>query len=814
MLNQSTALLRKGENFLIVTGGPCYGKSSLANELGHAMFGKDYNYVIWINMRDISTETGSPNLEDIALKILQEFKIDTSEMKDDIVGYLISKLESITANGKTALLIFDNADDLLDPKEDSSCKTSTYTKLCRLIRNNSRKSIRAIFTTRVCKDLESKEDQKIGIGPLSEAESRTFLLKELDEMKGLHRAALIEEFVLISHGLPYALTLISSTVKKMKCKEMVEDYVTDLKENPAETVSEDQRLFNLFDLSLKRLKNGEKELFSLLAIFPSRFSYSYVKKVSCCITSVAIKARMLKSLEEHSLVINDSRQNESANVIYLIHPFLREFMRTRYWNESQRQMYETAYYKTYTTQLFIVARTALQKDRYVDCLEEFRMEQHNFFHVMKEIGTGPESKNLSSHRRDVFKDVLNKRSTPDYIATLLFCFDITHPSLLLDFYEGSEAFVDGQLKKNVWCCRYDANMKHFEKPIGDSYNELKPDEYGKALLDKRHISQMYQSHLSKYIENNLDQVISGIHTFRHRIQNLDNVEMKAYFEHKVLKQKGSVLRKGFKSTNPNVGKDACISVLNEALEICREVFGRSWLTIDCYNQLGKQYWLVGERQKANEAFDKAIELAKSMSLRQRLCSCLVSKGGFLIDSGDEKLIEEGMFLIEDAIDLCKDFSDIRYWCLAMGYLVRVDKSKIQVIMDKFLRTDKLHHSMMNAMNVAMINVIALCDEKLNEENFLDHEKAKVNFLRRAIERLEEIEETARICKASSTHKTFLMEDAKQHLFMWNMWAATKFHHVLLADERKTFAMKALKIMDSCDFIDSSKRNELDCIAAS
>ena len=167
----------------------------------------------------------------------------------------------------------------------------------------------------------------------------------------------------------------------------------------------------LFSLSLKRLKDGH-------------------------LTSVAIKPSMLKNPEEHSLVNNDSRQNESANVIYLIHPFLREVMRTRYWNEGKRQMYEKAYYKTYTDQVFVLANTALQKDGYVDCLEEFGMEQQKFSNEMKEIGTGPVCENLSSHRRDVFKDVLNNRSTPDYIATLLFCGDITHPSLLLDFYKG------------------------------------------------------------------------------------------------------------------------------------------------------------------------------------------------------------------------------------------------------------------------------------------------------------------------------------------------------------------------------------------
>ena len=815
--NKSKALLRKDENFLIITGGPCYGKSSLANELGHAMFGKDYNYVIWINMRDISTESGCPNLEDIALKILQEFKIDTSEMKDDIVGYLSRKFECITANRKTALLIFDNADDLLDPKEDGSCKTSTYTKLCRLIRNNSRKSIRAIFTTRVCKDLESKEDQKIDIGPLSEAESRTFLLKELNELKGLDRAALIEEFVLISQGLPFGLKLISSAVNKMNGKEMVKDYVNALKKNLGKAVSKDKSLFNLFDLSIKRLEADEKEVFSLLAVFPSRFSYSYVKKVSCHIENVPVEPGMLPSLKEHSLVNDDSRQNESSDGIYLIHPFLREFMRERYWNESQRQMYEKAYYKTYTDQLFIVARTALQKDGYVDCLEEFRMEKQNFFHVMKEIGTGPDSKNLSSHRRDVFKDVLNKRSTPDYIATLLFCFDITHPSLLLDFYEGSEAFVDGQLKKNVWCCRYDANLKYFEKPIGDPCKDLQPDEYGKALLGKRRISQnIYFSHVNKSIRREFKQLNANIDEYQHTIQSLKDVAMKAYFKHKILKQKGTLLKRGYKAKIPDVAKDACVGSFKEALEICKEDYGKSWLTIDCYNQLGKLYWSFQERENAIEAFDKAIELAESMSLRnnKKFGSCLVDKGRFLIDSGDEGLIEEGVSLLEDVIDRCNDFSDTKYWCLAMGFLVRVDKSKIEEIKDRFLNADKYNRLNADLMNQAMNIDAEFPGEEFDEHRFLDEEKKKLNDLREAIEHLGEIEKRERLSNTREADNTLLIESERQYLFLWNMRVATKFDHVLLERERKEFAQKAIEYMDICSSIKQDKRKELESIASS
>jgi len=127
-----TEKLSEGDSFLIITGGPCYGKSSLANQLGHAMYDEnEYNYVIWINMRDIPNP---PQLDDVADKILKEFDIDTTDVKGEIVEFLKQKFESITAMGKRALLIFDNADDLIAPQIDKSCKSSTFSELSRHIR--------------------------------------------------------------------------------------------------------------------------------------------------------------------------------------------------------------------------------------------------------------------------------------------------------------------------------------------------------------------------------------------------------------------------------------------------------------------------------------------------------------------------------------------------------------------------------------------------------------------------------------------------------------------------------------------------------
>ena len=195
--------LWEGDSFLIITGGPCYGKSALASELGHTMYDENkYNYVIWINMRDIPSP---PQMEDVADKILTEFGVDTMGIKRDTVEVLRMKFESITATGKRALLIFDNSDNLIAPPIDKSCKSSTFSELSRHIRGFSRETIRAIFTTRVYGNAASEEDHYIvKLEHLSIKESEDYLQQELKDKKGLDKEQMVRDITDACHGLPFA----------------------------------------------------------------------------------------------------------------------------------------------------------------------------------------------------------------------------------------------------------------------------------------------------------------------------------------------------------------------------------------------------------------------------------------------------------------------------------------------------------------------------------------------------------------------------------------------------------------------------------
>ena len=829
--------LLKGEKFIVITGGPCYGKSSLATEIGDALFEKPYNYVIWIRMRDIPSNP--PSLEDVAQKILEEFNVYDPEMKGVIVNRLIEKFESITSSGKKALLIFDNADKLIT-QENTSCTSTTYDELCDKIHSNSRESIRAIFTTRVGKNLDEDDHYNIKLKKLSDQECEEFLSSELANVKGVDKEHKFKELVSVSQGLPMALQLICSRIKNLRYKEMVEDYINNLNKDAFRTVAKYSKLQNLFALSLEYLDESDKNLLSLLATFPSRFSYEYTKVlISHAMTDDSNIGMRLQNLEDHNLIQDDSQDDKvskdeatqdetnqdeasqdeedqdefSTRKFYVMHPFFCQFIKEKYWQDNKGHIYEKSYYCLYIQQLFILSINALEKDNYVNCLKEFQTEQHNFFHVMTQIGKGLEEVNQSNHLKEIFCEELNQKMTPDYIAACLFCIDLTNPSLLLRFFEGCEALVDEKLKKNIWCCRYDLNMKYYDEKVDDPQKQLEPDEYGRALLDKRLISSELQaSFQSKQVEKDFTKMISKLTAFKERVASLKCKKMKAYFLHKILKMKGDWQKKALYSKTLGIKKSNCVDDFNEALQICKESFGENWLTIDCYNQLGKLHWRLKETEEATLAFDKAIEVAESMSLKniKKFGACLLDKGRFLVDSSNEEKKAEGRALLENVIEGCKDFSEINFWCRAMSFLLKVDKSKAVIVKERFCDTDKLNSYLLAVMDEAIRMNSDSFDVCIEEESlWKDEEEAKVKNLCEAIEHLESaLKSPSQECDANDNDNTSLLKDANKHLFVWQMKAALKYNHILPLSERKIFAKKALDIMESCPFIDRKKEDDL------
>ena len=792
--------MNSDDKFVMITGGPCYGKSSLAVQIGYEMYDRGYNYVVWINMRDITRNPNSPTLGDIAENILQQFNIDTSNMKDDIEACLTRKLKMISDCKKTALLIFDNADNLVHPAQDESCQSTAFERLCKLIRESSKNSIRAIFTSRVCR-IRPEENQmfkrQMKLEYLSDADSRTFFNTEFHKKPLANKDALIEDLVAVCHGLPYALQLISSEVTSMDSEEMIGDYVNDLKKSPIDELDDNSRLSNLFDLSYNRLKQEEQDAFTSLAVFPSGFSYSYLSKFGRNLDRINVKPTILETLKRHSLVsFYDGR--------YLIHPFLRDFLQIRHWDSGSRVKYETAYYKTYIKQLFALARESLEKNKYGQCLLEFQQEQQNFVHVMAEIGRGWEK--CQSDLRNTLKDLL-MRPTPDYICVLLFYCHELYLVDAIDFFKGCETFVEGQTKKNIWCCRFEVNLAIYEKEIDDIYNDIEPDEYGKALVEKRKWTLPQNKFaLSKQFK----MVIASLDSYIMWAEHLGDNKMKDYFMHKFRKTKVRLSKRVYKCKELKINGHSLIRYLEEALDICEKSFGEHGLTVGCHTQLAKLHWFLKDTNNAKLCFDRALQLAESVAYTgsKRYLSCLIDKGRLLVESKDKESKEEGRKLLEDGIERCKDALDEILKLLGLLSLVKVDRTKMDVIINHVLEETRLFHPTLNAMHSAVLVAIDYPDGDLNVDKFIAHEKSTVEKLRTAINHLE------KICNQSIKDAGNLFKDTITRIYVWNMMLTTNCMHVLTQDDTKECASKALSLMEIWPFIEKDKREELSLILKS
>ena len=794
-LKKSVGALDVGSDnkLVIITGGLCCGKSSLAIQIGYEMSKNRYNYVVWINMRDITNANG-PTLSDVALNVMQKFYMGTSETEYDIDTCLKRKLKSISDYDKSALLIFDNADELLKPVRDPSCKSTTFEKLWQLIGESSLSSVRAIFTSRVCGiRVEEEQHMLLKLEDLSEDDSRRFLSTEITKTFVSNRENLINDVEKVCQGLPYALKYICNEINAMGCEDMIREYISHLGEKQIDLLSIDERLNFLFDLSYKELKPEDKDAFKSLAFVPGGISYRYLMNFWKNLYGIAEGVNLLRNLEKQSLV----RFYEDR---YSVHPIICDFLKSRSTDDDTFAKYEKAYYTTYIKKLFALARKSLEMDSYAECLKIFHLEQHNFVKVMTTIGRGLE--NCPPYLITTVKELLS-HSTADYICVSLFYPHEFYWVITMKFFEGCETFVEGQMKKNIWCCRYDINMSIYSKGINDDYTDLEPDDYGKALLDMRELSHIRNKYTLK---DKFNDAIVKLDSCTACVSKLSDCKVQAVFLYELLKIRVCLSKTIYEFKELGINKSTLFENLYNALNNCKKSFGKHRLTIDCYTQLGEFFWLFKDLSNAKKWFEEALDLASSLSGKnsRTYLHCLIKMGSLLVNLGEHGSIDEGRRLLEDGLIQCTDASDEILWLLGLKSLVKVDRTKVDVIINHFVKEKTLFCPSLDAMHSAFYVALDHPNDEMTEDNFIDLERSTIQQLQVVIEHLENSCKEAESIDAEGQ----LLQDAKVKLYIFYLKVATTCMHVLDINDTKKYAAKALELVEWGKSIRGNRRREL------
>ena len=121
---------------------------------------------------------------------------------------------------------------------------------------------------------------------------------------------------------------------------------------------------------------------------------------------------------------------------------------------------------------------------------------------------------------------------------------------------------------------------------------------------------------------------------------------------------------------------------------------------------------------------------------------------------------------------------------------------------RFFQTEKLNSALLDVTDKAIKLDTDSSDENFEDETFLEIEKVKAKDLLRAIDKLEaDLQEVQNVKNDEHVY-------VKKHYFVWQMKAALSYSHVMLLSERKKFAENALKLMETCSFIDDRKEGSL------
>eukprot|EP00794_Sanderia_malayensis_P010714 gene10714-11861_t len=640
-----TVECKEGYQVILIHGGPCYGKSAFATQFGYEMVEKGCNYVIWTDMRSIVHDSSAPNVESLAMRILGEFDIDVDDCEEKAQKYLEMKCKSIRKNNKQLLIILDNADSMLGIDENSNDTTDVY----KMIKDLTSDCVKVALTSRSSRLMDV---QKVQIKPFTESEGKMYLESTLAKNALMDRDDLVERLNACSHGMPLALKILVNAVNNAEDSQYLQDYLNDVENKTITTLDEEHPIMHLFEISFKYLQNEELELIKMLAVYPSAFSFNFVKILAHQFKIKDVR-KLLNAIKKKGLL-------EVTAGTYYFHPLFLEYIKETQWSGKDEEKFHKCFIEVYITAMIDLGMKSLKKDAFSECLNEAKIEKSNFLYVMDLV----KRERTSGLNVNTFNKTAN-----EYVAMILFLNGFIYGPILIDFLKTCETLASDESKYYAYCCHYVLCKKILKNEYIQEPNEQEVlDDEGKrccTLLLKRRqlVDEVHSKH-----ERRTDEVISKhLERLLDEAKQLSDSNLASYFKLKFLKLFGLFYK------NVKKSQESSVSYYREALDIALDVFGKHPFTFDCYVQIAKCYWRFKLFKEANECFELAKCFAESMSMQdvKQYANYLLVHGRCLIDSKVKENEQQGVALLEQSLETCDDTHSI-FFASAITYLMRID----------------------------------------------------------------------------------------------------------------------------------------------
>lgn len=627
---------------VVITGGPGFGKSTVANKVAHGLAANQLHKtkVLFCSLRTKTTAN------DVATSLILSCNQNHSQPPDNPQHWLLNWSKQQTEN---VTFILDNADDVLESSERSQ-----FISILRDMRILSVQNVSFVVTSRrIFKD-SSLKITEVRLKPLLPEDSKEVLIAQVKDHTILKMLSKTTELVELCGCVPLALCIVGSLLTDYTEDELIDS----LGEKPLEVLKEDESDDNSVEKAIKTsvdvLSKSEKEALVLMSAFPGSFSSEAAKAVITQCTKLTTQPiSILRSLKNRSLI------EQPASHRYQIHPLIQAFLK-QIDEDNHLVLRGIKVACTYFIfRLIDGGNLYWSKDTCKDSIQCFNEDRHNFEYFLKLCIFGLMKKDPDSVA--IMENLVMKVSQISSIYLYLeMCL---LPNVYVEFLQLSFDFLISSKQPASKQVELLCLLGHESRRAGN-FNKYKEFQEKAIEVHSKNPEDFDREKVSEaFFHNNFARYLAEQGKLDEAKEKFDFClgicEENLSFDYMYVQKAITLLFAGNEDNRRNERHKAECK-LNEALSLYQKVLGKHIMTAWLHRELGDFYLFHAEktlgstedRQKSIILYGEALQMMTDLGMKDHK-ECILSLVNLGICHQSQGSLEEAMKLYQEAFNIAE-----------------------------------------------------------------------------------------------------------------------------------------------------------------
>ena len=604
---------------VLVTGGPGFGKTAVAIEVGHELASNENEErtVLFCSLRSKAA------IAEVATSMILPCSANLSQPPEHPQHWLRNWSKQ---QQKKVSFILDNADDVLE-----SGDRTAFVTILKDMRTLSNGKISFVITTRKLFQLDPNLRMEcVRLRTLSREHAQELLLSKVlnaDVKQGLSKT---DKLVQLCGCVPLALCIIGSLLSDHPEDQLIEC----LEKKPLNVLKEDEShetdensVEKAIATSFNFLREHEQKALVLLSVFPGSFSNIAGQAVIEAGDCQHDPRSILRSLRKCSLI------EDRGSYRYEIHQFIQTFAKkideANHSSVLQLQGKKAACIH-FISHLVDIATCYWSKDKCQEAIHSFNTDRHNFEYFFQFFIKGQEKQD--SQLKKTMEELVEKISqTCTFLEMCILPSDYLRHLIELDqllmFYQQPVT------KRVELLCL----LGHEYRKIGNQ------DKYKKLIekaadLHSEHSEEFDNEKVSEaFFCNNYARFLSDVkNCSKAEEQFIKSLEVCEQYKPMDFVQKGISLLYAGRNDNRQNKRDQAEVKFNASLKIFQENLGSHVMTALLLKEIADFHLFHGEkglgsapdRRKSIELYKQALEMMESVGIKeQKECILLLANLG-------------------------------------------------------------------------------------------------------------------------------------------------------------------------------------------